>query len=84
MELLDYVSALGDMTLHDWLSCCVEMGTTPEEAYKQAVEGIFVQKEEVHRFAMPNQSHKHPDKSRWTLFEMWPINVSLACLHLLI
>lgn len=54
------------------------MGTTPEEAYKQAVEGIFVQKEEVHRFAMPNQSHKHPHKSRWTLFEMWPINVSLA------
>ena len=54
------------------------MDTTPEAAYKEAMDGIFVQQEEVHRFAMPNQSHKHPQKSRWTLFEMWPIDVGTA------
>lgn len=55
-----------------------DMHTTPEAAFEQAMHHIFVQKEEVHRFAMPNTSRKHPHKARWTLFEMWPINVSLS------
>jgi len=55
-----------------------DMQTTPEAAFEEAMRNIFVQKEEVHRFAMPNTSRKHPHKARWTLFEMWPINVSLS------
>ncbi len=55
-----------------------DMQTTPEGAFQEAMHHIFVQKEEVHRFAMPNKSRKHPQKARWTLFEMWPINVSLS------
>jgi hypothetical protein len=55
-----------------------DMQTTPEAAFEEAMQHIFVQKEEVHRFAMPNKSRKHPHKARWTLFEMWPINVSLS------
>ncbi|DBA80258.1 TPA: putative 3',5'-cyclic phosphodiesterase pde-3 [Trebouxia sp. C0005] len=51
-----------------------DMQTTPEAAFEEAMRHIFVQKEEVHRFAMPNTSRKHPNKARWTLFEMWPIN----------
>ena len=53
-----------------------DLATTAEAAYKQAVHNIFVRKEEVHRFSMPNNSRKHPGKARWTLFEMWPISVS--------
>jgi len=53
-----------------------DLHTTPEEAFEEAMHNIFVQKEEVHRFAMPNTSRKPPHKARWTLFEMWPINVS--------
>ena len=55
---------------------CAELGITPEEACQDAMHNIFVQREEVHRFAMPNTSRKPPHKARWTLFEMWPINVS--------
>ena len=55
-----------------------DLNTNAEEAYKTAMNNIFVQKAEVHRFAMPNQSRKNPHKVRWTLFEMWPISVSIA------
>ena len=52
------------------------MSISPEEACQDAMHNIFVLREEVHRFAMPNTSRKPPHKARWTLFEMWPINVS--------
>ena len=53
----------------------VDMDTTADKAYKLAMDSIFVHKEEVHRFAMPSRSRKNPHRARWTLFEMWPINV---------
>ena len=55
-----------------------DLGTTPEAAFEEAMNVIFERKEEVHRFSMPNTSRKHPDKARWTLFEMWPINVRIG------
>ena len=59
-----------------------DLGTTPEAAFEEAMIVIFERKEEVHRFSMSNTSRKHPDKARWTLFEMWPINVSLVSYEL--
>ena len=72
-----------------WSECvsvtCTDLDTTPEEAYEEAMMKIFDHGAEVHRFSMPNLSRKQPSKARWTLFEMWPINVSspalLALLH---
>ena len=58
-----------------------DLATTPEEAFAEAMRKIFVQKDEVHRFAMPNTSRKPPIKARWTLFEMWPINVSSSVIN---
>lgn len=55
---------------------CTDMDITAEEAYEEAMTRIFDEGAEVHRFSMPNMSRKQPNKSRWTLFEMWPINVS--------
>ena len=59
----------------------VDMDTTADEEYKLAMDSIFVHQEEVHRFAMPSRSRKNPHRARWTLFEMWPINVSVEKLH---
>lgn len=64
------------------VSVYADLNTSAEEAYKLALDSIFVRKAEVHRFVMPNKSRKHPHKARWTLFEMWPINVSTYSMHL--
>ena len=61
------------------VAALADLATTPEAAFEEAMHNIFERKEEVHRFSMPNTSRKHPGKARWTLFEMWPINVSSGC-----
>lgn len=62
---------------HSYVSCVgAAMDITAQEAYQEAMTDIFEAKAEVHRFIMPNISRKQPSKIRWTLFEMWPINVS--------
>ncbi|KAL3145352.1 hypothetical protein ABBQ38_001609 [Trebouxia sp. C0009 RCD-2024] len=75
-ERYQHIRKSGDIMLLDLFQQGVytDLNTTADKAYQLAMDSIFVHKEEVHRFAMPNRSRKNPNRVRWTLFEMWPIN----------
>lgn len=45
----------------------------PEEVYREAMDAIFKDGKDSHRFPQLRWSKRHPGKFRWVLYEMWPL-----------
>lgn len=45
----------------------------PEDVYREAMDAIFKEGKDSHRFPQLRWSKRHPGKYRWVLYEMWPL-----------